>query len=172
LRHDQVVPEPEARRIADHLETLIASAVEAGGGAAAWQLDILGPEQRGHLLEELSGRSAPSAGEAPVLSLIEETVSRVPDAPAVTLGDESLTYAQLSDRANRLAHELRAEGVGPGSTVAILLDRSLELIVSVLAVMKSGAASLPLNPDHPHERLDFQLADAEASLILTDEALA
>ncbi len=173
LRHDKLVSEPEAQRIADHLGSLIASVVEADSTAPAWQLGVLSSGQRENLLEELSGRGVSSpAGDTPAQVLIEETAARTPDAPAVSLGEDSLTYAQLNERANRLAHALRAEGIGPGTTISILLDRSLELIVSVLAVMKAGGAYLPLNPDHPLERLNYQQADAEASLVLTDEALA
>ena len=162
-----------AQALADNLQSLVAAVAEKGGPGSVRQLDVLTAEQRRHLLEELSGAGSPAqGGDARVHWQIEETAARAGDAAAVSLGDERLSYAELNERANRLAHALRAKGVGPGTTVAILLDRSLELIVSVLAVMKSGGAYLPLNPDHPTERLNFQLQDAAASLVLTDAALA
>ncbi|MFJ3671347.1 amino acid adenylation domain-containing protein [Streptomyces sp. NPDC090106] len=99
--------------------------------------------------------------------LLEQQVARTPDAAAVTFHDTTLTYAQLNLRANRLAHRLRALGAGPGELVALALPRSLDTVVALLAVLKSGAAYLPLDPDYPAARLAHMLADARPAVLLT-----
>jgi amino acid adenylation domain-containing protein len=98
---------------------------------------------------------------------IEDQVERTPDAPALTLGTEQISYRELNDRANRLAHFLREQGTGPESLVGVCLDRSFDSVVSFLAILKSGGTYLPLDPKFPKERLAFMLADSEVSLLLT-----
>ncbi|RSS95307.1 non-ribosomal peptide synthetase [Streptomyces sp. WAC05292] len=100
-------------------------------------------------------------------ALVEEQARRTPDAPAVRFGGRSLTYRELDERAERLAGLLRARGARPGGFVAVLLERSPELPVCLLAVLKSGAAYVPLDPDHPEQRLRGILADAGIPLVLT-----
>jgi Non-ribosomal peptide synthetase modules and related proteins len=80
-----------------------------------------------------------------------------------------LTYRELNDDANRLAHELKALGAGPGTLVGVLLERSFEMVASLLAILKTGGAYLPLDPGYPAQRLHFMLADAEAKIVLTQE---
>ncbi|MEE1743043.1 AMP-binding protein, partial [Streptomyces sp. JV184] len=102
--------------------------------------------------------------------LFEAQVGRTPDAAAVVFGSgterEALSYAELNARANRLAHLLMAEGVGPEDLVAICLPRSVDLVVSLLAVVKAGAAYLPLDPDYPVERLVATLADGRPMALI------
>ena len=93
-----------------------------------------------------------------------------PDAIAVVFENETLTYGELDRRANRLAHYLRARGVGPETVVGLCLGRSLDLIVGLLGILKAGGAYLPLDPDYPPERLAFMLADAGACVLLTHGA--
>src|SRR5262249_56174222 len=87
-----------------------------------------------------------------------------PDAVAVVFAHEQLSYGELEGRANRLAHHLRALGVGAESVVGVCLERSLELVVSLIAILKAGGGYLPLDPEYPRERLSFMLADAAAAL--------
>jgi amino acid adenylation domain-containing protein len=109
--------------------------------------------------------------EATLPALFEAQVARTPTAIAVRHEHAGLTYAALNARANQLAHLLRAAGVGPDVRVAIGLDRGLDLIVAVLAVLKAGGAYVPLDPTYPAARLAFMLADAEARVLLTQDAL-
>src|SRR5215212_2002302 len=99
----------------------------------------------------------------------EQQAAATPDAVAVSFEGERLTYRELKARANRLAHHLRSRGVGPETCVGILVERSLEMIVNILGVLKAGGCYLPLDPAYPRERLSFMLEDARAALLLTGE---
>ncbi|WP_431877566.1 condensation domain-containing protein [Amycolatopsis sacchari] len=121
-----------------------------------------------------ASRLAPAQADFPVASvppvtlpeLFSAQVARTPDATAVVFEGSSLTYAELDARATELARRLAAAGVGPDRIVGIRQDRSLELVVSLLAVLKAGGAYLPLDPDYPAERLDFMIADAAPTVVL------
>ena len=110
--------------------------------------------------------------EITIQQLIEAQVEAHASATAVVYGDESLTYAQLNQLANQLAHQLRAEGVGPGAIVALMLERSLAMIVGILGIVKAGAAYLPLPPDHPAERIRFMLEDGGVNILLVHDKTA
>ena len=97
---------------------------------------------------------------------------RTPEAVAVTCGGRSMTYRELDEAANRLAHLLAGQGVGPGQCVALLLERSAEAIVAMLAVLKTGAAYLPIDPALPAARIGFMLADAAPIAAITTAGLA
>ncbi len=103
--------------------------------------------------------------------LVEAQVARTPNANAVEHGRRSLTFRELNQRANQLAHFLQKRGIGPESKVGICLERSLELPVALLAVLKSGAACVPLDPAYPKERLTYMLEDSQTSLVLTQPGL-
>ncbi|MES2259417.1 MAG: amino acid adenylation domain-containing protein [Pseudomonadota bacterium] len=114
----------------------------------------------------------PESGEAiPVHRLIEAQALRTPDAPALIVGEGQLDYAELERRANRLAHRLAAQGAGPETRVAVALERGAALAVALLAVMKAGAAYVPLDPEHPRERLAWMLEDSEVAIMLTQSSL-
>jgi amino acid adenylation domain-containing protein len=132
-------------------------------------VDILSPKERRQLLEEWAGSAG--AVDAVVPDMFEAQVDRTPDATAIVHEGTAVTYAELNRRANRLARLLAARGVGPESLVAVLLPRSTDLIVALLAVLKSGAAYLPLNPDHPAQRIRLMLDDAEPALLLVSSAV-
>ena len=103
----------------------------------------------------------------PVHRLIERQAAERPDATALIFGDTELSYAQLNDRANRLAHRLIALGVKPETRVGIAVERSIEMIVGLLAILKAGGAYVPLDPDYPRERLNYMVMDSHIQLLLT-----
>ncbi|HVR99977.1 MAG TPA: non-ribosomal peptide synthase/polyketide synthase [Thermoanaerobaculia bacterium] len=136
------------------------------------EVRLLTTAEERQILEQWNdtGRLFPST--AAIHELFEAQARRTPASLAVVFEDESLTYAELNLRANRLAHRLRAVGVGPEVIVGICLDRSLDLMVAVLGVLKSGGAYLPLDPDYPEERLAFLLQDTRSPVLLTRRAIA
>ncbi|CAM5430136.1 amino acid adenylation domain-containing protein [Streptomyces viridochromogenes] len=130
----------------------------------------LAPEDERRVLTEWSGNPASgpdTARRATVPELFAAQAARTPDAVAVTVGADHLTYGELDRRANRLAHLLAARGAGPETFVAVSLPRGADLVVAVLAVLKAGAAYLPLEPAHPADRVAHTLRDARPVLLLT-----
>ena len=99
--------------------------------------------------------------------LIERQATERPDATALIFGDTELSYAQLNERANRLAHQLIALGVRPESRVGIAVERSIEMVVGLLATLKAGGAYVPLDPEYPRERLNHMVTDSAVELLLT-----
>ena len=97
---------------------------------------------------------------------IEDQVERAPEAPALSVGTDRISYRELNSRANRLAHFLRGQGAGSGTLVGVYLDRSFDSVISLLALLKCGAIYLPLDPKFPKDRLEFMATDAEISLLL------
>ncbi|MFI5477049.1 amino acid adenylation domain-containing protein [Streptomyces cacaoi] len=149
-------------RFAEHYARLLRSAL-ADPARRLSRLDLLTLEERQAL------HAAPTAPEAPahcLHQLVEEQVRRSPDAVAVTYGVEHLTYAELNRRANRLARCIRERGAGRGDIVAVMLSRSAEMVVAVLAVLKAGGAYVPVDPSHPAERIRRVLEDSGAALVL------
>jgi len=101
----------------------------------------------------------------------EKRVEKCPDAIALVFEGQRVTYKELNERANQLAHHLQKLGVGPEILVAICAERSLEMIVAIVGILKAGAAYLPLDPEYPRDRLAFMLEDARVSLLLTQQGL-
>ncbi|MFB6477579.1 amino acid adenylation domain-containing protein [Streptomyces virginiae] len=162
-----------AERLMDGYLTLLTAVAEAPG-IALEALDPLGAAERELLLDVWGrGRAAfpEDADAVDVAGLVAEQAGRVPDAVAVVFGTEELTYRELDARADRLAHHLRGLGAGPDVPVAVCLERGTELIVTMLAVLRSGAAYVPLDPRHPIDRLEFVLRDTAAPVVVTQESL-
>ncbi|MFD7829167.1 amino acid adenylation domain-containing protein [Kitasatospora sp. NPDC059803] len=133
------------------------------------RIDVLTAEERHELLVVRNGTACPAPVES-LPALFEAQVRATPAAEAVVFEDTALTYRELNRRANRLAHALIARGVGPEQVVALRLPRSAELVVAVLAVLKTGAAYLPVDPDYPAARIAYMLEDARAAVVLDDLA--
>jgi amino acid adenylation domain-containing protein len=131
-------------------------------------LPLLTEPERHQLLVEWNDTATDYPRDATLGELFDAQVALRPDAPAVLFERERLTYRELDARANRLAHYLRARGVGLESRVGLCLERSTDLVVGMLAIVKAGAAYLPLDPSHPPERLKFMLGDAQVGVLLTD----
>ncbi|MCG7497837.1 amino acid adenylation domain-containing protein [Vibrio sp. Of7-15] len=131
------------------------------------ELPLLTPTERSLLECEFNQTEVDYPKSATIHSLIEEQVAKNPDAPAVHFEGESLSYAELNQRANHLANQLIDRGVGPDSLVGVCCYRSLELVIGLLATLKAGGAYVPLDPDYPNERLAVMVSDAQPDVILT-----
>ncbi|NUS59015.1 MAG: amino acid adenylation domain-containing protein, partial [Streptomycetaceae bacterium] len=129
-----------------------------------------GPPPEAHADQHLKQYTEQGNEHATLAALFAAQARQTPDRTALAYGTDSLTYALLDARANRLAHALRARGAGPEDLVALALPRSLDLVVAILAVLKTGAAYLPLDPDAPAERLALILDDARPALLVVDDA--
>ncbi|TCP57967.1 amino acid adenylation domain-containing protein [Tumebacillus sp. BK434] len=161
-----------ARMIAQYQELLQAAV--AGPETAVGELPLLNAWERERLLTEFSGAGELGSQAMPqggVLALIEQQAANFHDHVAVVHGGQQVTYGELNRRANALAHRLMELGVGAERTVGILLERSVELVVAVLAVAKAGGAYVPLDPAYPQERLAFLAEDAGLAVLVTTEAL-
>ncbi|MFF9027203.1 amino acid adenylation domain-containing protein [Streptomyces iakyrus] len=162
---DDLFDRATAQALLDRL-LLVLTAVAEDPGTLTGRVDVTSAEERRLLLE--TWNDTRRDGELPLLpDWFQAQVAATPDAPAVRFGDETLSYAELNRRANRLAHALIRRGVGPESIVALALPRSSAHIVALLAVVKAGAAHLPLDPDHPAARIRYMLADARPAVLLT-----
>jgi amino acid adenylation domain-containing protein len=158
-------------RMAQHLQTLLGSIV-VDPSARISELPFLTEVETRQLLLEWNDTRAEYEQCVCAHQLFEAQVERMSDAVAVTFEDERLSYRELNARANKLAHHLRGLGVGTGDVVGIFMERSLEMIVGILGALKAGAASLPLDPSYPSERLAFMLKDAGGPVVLSQRCLA
>ncbi|BCU12466.1 non-ribosomal peptide synthetase [Microcystis aeruginosa] len=157
-------------RMAKHFVRLLNSIV-LNPQQPIFQLSMLTEVEQRQLLFEWNNTQVDYPSDKCIHQLFEEQVKRTPDAVAVVYSGQQLTYNELNCRANQLAHYLRKLGVKADTLVGISLERSLEMIVGLLGILKAGGAYLPLDPDYPSERLQFAIADAQLSLLLTQEGL-
>ncbi|RKH39334.1 non-ribosomal peptide synthase/polyketide synthase, partial [Corallococcus sicarius] len=155
-------------RLAGHLETLLRG-ILATPDQHLSRLPLLSEAEQHQLVSEWNDTRLPREAGLTLHGLIEAQVERTPEAVAVTFDGEHLTYRQLDARANQVAHALRERGVGPEARVALLMERSVELVVGLLGILKAGGAYVPLEPTLPQERLRSMLRDSEARLVLTQE---
>ncbi|HHK5894516.1 TPA: amino acid adenylation domain-containing protein, partial [Serratia marcescens] len=133
-------------------------------------IDLLPLAEREHLLHGWNRTERDYPLDQTLAALFEQQVRRTPDATALVSGAESLSYAQLNARANRLAHALIARGVGPDSRVAVCAERGLHMVTALFGILKAGGAYVPLDPAYPGERLQYILQDADPVLLLADAA--
>ncbi|WNJ96979.1 amino acid adenylation domain-containing protein [Vibrio ruber] len=152
------------------LETLV-SQLSVQPAAPISQLGILSDAERDLVLNQFNQTQTEFPDDTCLHTLIEAQVARNPDATAVIFEDQSLSYAELNARANQLAHWLIEQGVRPDSRVAVCLERSCELVVSLLAILKAGGAYVPLDPGYPTERLTYMLSDSAPVALLTTGSL-
>ncbi|KYC42731.1 non-ribosomal peptide synthetase [Scytonema hofmannii PCC 7110] len=157
-------------RMAQHYETLLEGIV-ANPIQQIRQLPLLTEIEQEQLLVEWNKTQADYPQDKCIHQLFEEQVQRTPDAVAVVFENQQLTYHQLNTRANQLAHYLRSLGVGADVLVGICVERSLEMVVGLLAILKAGGAYVPLDPVYPTERLSFMLEDAQIQVLLTQQQL-
>jgi amino acid adenylation domain-containing protein len=152
------------RRMLGHYEQLL-KAVVGNSSQQVWNLPLLTEPER-EQLEKWNQTARDYPRDKTIAELFEEHAARIPNAVAVECEGQKLTYGDLNRQANRLAHYLRALGVKPDTLVAVCVDRSLEMIVGLLAVIKAGGAYVPLDPEYPRERLQFMLEDSRPAVLL------
>ncbi|MDF2629024.1 MAG: tycC3 [Symbiobacteriaceae bacterium] len=158
-------------RMVGHLQTLLAG-IAADPQTPVANLPLLTAAERQQLLVAWNDTARAYPTDICLHQLIEAQVAQTPDAEAVAFEGERLSYRELNRRANQLAHRLRKLGVGPDVPVGIGMERSIEMVVGLLAILKAGGAYVPLDPTYPQERLAFMLEDAEAPVVLTPAWLA
>jgi amino acid adenylation domain-containing protein len=158
------------RRMARHFERVSAS-MAADVEQRLSELELITEGEKRQLLNEWSETTTEYPRETCVHQLFEAQAARGPDEIAVVHGEKAWTYAELNRRGNQIAHYLRNRGVKRGEVVGVLLERGIEMVASVLGVLKAGGAYLPLDPSYPNERLAFMLKDARVKILLTQERL-
>ncbi|MCW2942347.1 MAG: amino acid adenylation domain protein [Actinomycetia bacterium] len=160
-----VCDEAGAERILGRVARLLAALADDPDQPIG-RLQLLTAEERGELLERGTGEVSP-IGRGTLPELFEAQASKTPDETALVCGDVALTYRELNERANRLAHELIARGAGPEQRVALVLPRGPEFVIAIHAVLKAGAAYVPIDPEYPADRIAYMLADSGPALVLT-----
>ena len=158
-------------RMSGHFQTLL-KAIVADPQRAIFDLPMLSERERHQLLIEWNDTQRDYPKEKCIHQLFEQQVENGPDAIAVVFEREQLTYKELNQRANQLAHNLIKRGVQAETVVGICVERSLEMIIGLLAILKAGSAYVPLDAQYPEDRLSFMIEDSQAALILTQRKFA
>lgn len=135
------------------------------------EIEIVTPDEKKKILYDFNNTSADYPRDKTITQLFEEQVEKTPDNIAVVFEDQKLTYRELNQRANSLASYLRSQKIGRNDIVGIMVNRSLEMIISILAVLKSGACYIPIDPEYPQDRIEYMLNNSNAKLLLTFKRL-
>ncbi|WP_159675618.1 amino acid adenylation domain-containing protein, partial [Andreprevotia sp. IGB-42] len=170
----QGVSAVQPQKVYAYLCTAIASLLDGLEHAADTplkQTEVLPLAERRQLLSSWNATAARKPHAQTIHQLFEIQAARTPDSVAVIFGHNQLSYRELDGRANQLAHYLHTQGVGPDVTVALCMDRSLEMVVALLGILKAGGAYIPLDPAYPRDRLAYMLADARPALVLSQAHL-
>lgn len=165
-RYDRAIAALIVAHLAQIIESIADNPHETIGN-----LKVIPPDEHHKLLVEFNSTEHPYPKETPLASLIEEQVRRTPDAIAVVYGEQKISYQELNNQANQLAHELRKLRVGPDQVVGLLVERSIGMVIALVAIVKAGATYLPLDPRHPSERLCHMLKDSGVRVLVTEQSL-
>jgi amino acid adenylation domain-containing protein/non-ribosomal peptide synthase protein (TIGR01720 family) len=160
--------EGDIAQILNHIQSLLEGMV-ADPEQQLGQIKMLTPAERHQLLVEWNDTAVEYPHEQCIHQLFEQQVERTPEAIALVFNDEQISYRELNERANQLAHHLRQLGVRPESRVGICVEPSVEMVIGLLGILKAGAAYVPLDAGYPEERLLFMLEDAQVPVLLTQE---
>ena len=158
------------QRLLGHYEVLL-DGIAADADQNLSRLPLLTAAEQHQLFIEWNDTRLEAPHDRTFQELFEQQAARTPDAQAVIYQDQSLTFAELNCRANQVAHHLRRLGIGPDSLVALFTERSIEMMVGLVGILKAGGAYVPLDPSYPADRLGFVIADARASVVLTQQHL-
>jgi amino acid adenylation domain-containing protein len=157
-------------RMLGHFQTLLEGIVTDPDQRIS-DLPLLTEAEKHQLLVEWNDTKADYPKDTCIHQLFEQQVERTPDAIAVVFEDQQITYREINTRANQLAHYLRRQGLQPDALVALFMERSVEMVIAILGVLKAGGAYLPIDPDLPAERLQFLLQDTHVRLLLAQDKL-
>ncbi|NEP36780.1 amino acid adenylation domain-containing protein, partial [Moorena sp. SIO3B2] len=155
-------------RMLSHYQNLLSAAVETTERPIS-QLPLMTEPELDQILVEWNNTKTDYPNHKCIHQLFEEQVEKTPDAVAVVFDQQKLTYSQLNNKANQLAHHLQTLGVKPEMLVGICVERSVEMVVGLLGILKAGGAYVPLDPNYPTSRLHYMIEDAQLSIILTQE---
>jgi len=172
LQYDRVwFATEDIERLGEHLKVLLRNAAHHPE-LPLERLEIISDEERRRLLYDYNQAETDSQSVALITQLFEDQSGRTPERAAVIFEQQRLTYAELNAGANQLARHLRSLGAGPEVRVGIFLERSTEMVLAILGVLKAGGTYVPLDPSYPEERLSFMIEDSAVSVLLTVERLA
>ncbi|HEX6910918.1 MAG TPA: amino acid adenylation domain-containing protein, partial [Longimicrobium sp.] len=157
-------------RMLGHLRRILEQAAENADTRIS-RMELVDAGERRLLTEEWNATGAAYPASACIHQLFQAQVARTPNAAAVRFGDESLTFREVDERANQLAHHLRRLGVGPEVRVGLCVERGLEVMPAILGVLKAGGAYVPVDPGHPVERIRYVLEDSDVAVLLTQSSL-
>ena len=162
--------EPRIARMAAHWRNLL-EALLVDPARRLSELPLMGTDEQQRMLDSLGVEPGEHRLDQCLHELFDEQARMRPDAPALTFAGQTLTYGELDRRANRLAWRLRDRGVGPQVRVGLALERSLEMVIGLLAILKAGGAYVPLDPEYPLDRLHYMIEDSGIALLLSDRAM-
>ncbi|WP_164659681.1 MupA/Atu3671 family FMN-dependent luciferase-like monooxygenase [Tropicibacter sp. Alg240-R139] len=158
--------------LAQRLETAMEALREAPGDTRLADIAILSAAERAQVLTSWNSRARDYDRTETLHQAFETQVARTPEATALVIDDQQLSYGQLNIRANSVAERLRAMGVGPGAHIGLYTDRSMDMVVGALAILKAGGAYVPLDPAYPADRIAHYITDSQASVLLSQTGLA
>ena len=158
-------------RVISHFNRLLEGVVKDANQPIS-AIDLLSPQERGQILNEWNDTKREYPSESSIHKLFEQQANRAPDQLAVVFEGEQISYQEVNRRANQLGNYLRELGVGPEVMVGIMMDRGIEMIVSMLAILKAGGAYVPIDEQYPMERIAFQIEDAAIGIVVTKKEYA
>ncbi len=170
IYEDHQLTADDAERVVGQLETFVGD-LARDAERSLNEINLVNDDERHRLLVEWNDSHRDYPRDVPLASLVQAQVARTPDAPAVTFADETLSYAELNARANRLARELVRHGAGPDVLIGLAVERSVDMMVALLAIVKSGSAYVPLDPMFPKDRLAYMVEDSGLRILITQTSL-
>jgi amino acid adenylation domain-containing protein len=158
-------------RLMGHLEQIVTAMAAGGAQLKVNEIELLSEAEKQNLLVDWNASEVDYAKGQCLHQLFESQAQLHPNNTAVICGSKELSYSELNERSNRLAHHLMAQGVGPDTLIGLSVERSLEVMVGLFAILKAGAAYIPLDPSYPTARLEYMLSDSAVKIIITQRSL-
>ena len=168
---ERVLSAVAMERLAGQYEVVLEQVVRGGAELRVEELEVISERERWEVVEEYNRTAAEYEGGESLAALFEAQVGRTPEAVALVYEAEQVSYRELNQRANQVGHYLQGLGVGAETLVAVMMERSVELVVGLLGVLKAGGAYVPVDPEYPQERVRYMLEDCGARVLLTQAGL-